>query len=637
MNATRAAPRRYASGMVKQLISAVSVGVIVLGGCAATQTVDTRPPAPIATNAPEPSVRAQEPVQPIAPAPARAAEPDAFEPAPFRVAQTFHDTFAGGAVAADHPVASAAGAEMLARGGNAVDAAVAASFTLSVVRPYSCGIGGGGFMVIHLANDPKHGAVDTAINYRETSPGAVGRTYFEKLPEDASTRGGHSVATPGSVAGLLYALEHYGTLDRATVLAPAIRAATVGFVVDAHYVETVGNLTNKFESNPDWQERFAFVWERFLRRGEVAVGDTIVLPEQALALSLISESGFDAFTKGPIGGAIEAAIAADGGVLNRADIRGYAPLEVEPLRREIQGKTFLAMPPPSSGGVAMFQALTLLDMHGMDLEDRIDTPLEVHLLTEAFKHAFADRSKFLADPEFAPVPMDKLLADQELSRLERLMLDGATVQINAYGTGAKVFPIIRRDDSGTSHISVVDAHGGAVACTETINLEFGSLVVVPGYGFCLNDQMDDFTTRRNANNAFSLRQSRHNFPEPGKRPVSSMSPTIVLDEDGVLAVAGASGGPRIITGTTEVLLNAFAGMDAGDAVAAPRFHHQWSPNTLLLEPGMLTGEGQRTDLEARGHPLGVHKQIGNVQLITRTPGGWQAASDPRKGGRPAGL
>ncbi len=599
----------------------------------ATDTsVRVDPVDPDASPLEEPATVGSAAVEAPLPEPAEAPETAV---ATFNVADTFEGTFARGAVASDHAAASAAGAEMLARGGNAVDAAVATMFTLSVVRPYSCGIGGGGFMVIHLPDDPTHGPVTTAINYRETAPAAVDANYFRDKPEGSSTRGGHAVATPGSVAGLLHALDKYGTLDRETVMAPAIKAAAEGFVVDEHYAAYARRVIEQFEANEGWDTRFAFVWNRFLRQGTVAAGDTIMNPEQALALSLIAQSGVEAFTSGPIGAAIERAVAIEGGALNAADIRVYTPSEVEPLELDVQGRRFVVMPPPSSGGLAMLQVMKLLDQRGVDLWDPVDTAEEIHLNTEALKHAFADRSRFLADPDFVDVPVDRLLDDRQLEILSRSMLEDAVLRTQAYGVGRRAHPKLPVEDSGTSHASFVDPFGGAVACTETINLSFGSLVTVPGFGFCLNDQMDDFTT--SAQNAFGLRQSRKNMPAPGKRPLSSMSPTIVLDDAGVLAVAGASGGPRIISGTTQALLFALSGLDAGEAVSQPRWHHQWMPDELKLEAGLMNDSTRRDLLEAIGHSVAETDDVGVVQLIKRGEQGWQAASDPRKGGRPAGF
>ena len=537
-----------------------------------------------------------------------------------RTAREYHGVFSGGAVAADHHLASEAGALMLARGGNAVDAAVAASFTLAVVRPYSCGLGGGGFMVIHLPDDPTHGAVTTAINYRETSP--VGPDYFERTGR-SSTVGGAAVAVPGTIAGLLYALETYGTLDRAAVLAPAMRAARDGFLVDAHYMDAARGLIARFEQNPGWKDRFGLVWETYLRSGGVRAGDRIRSPALARALEACLTFGED----DALGRAVVDAVNADGGAMTLDDWRSYRPVEVAPLVAEVGGLRLLCMPPPSSGGTTIAQTLAVMAAAGVDPREPIDTDELRHLFVEALKHAFADRSRWLADPAFAEVPVAAMLDPANVGRMAGMIGD-RTLSTDAYGSHDAL-----PESGGTSHLSAVDRWGGAAACTETINLSFGSLLGVDAYGIVLNNEMDDFTTIRGAPNAFGLTQSDRNLPEVGKRPLSSMSPTIVLDGDGVLLVVGASGGPRIITGTVQVMLNALSGMDAGGAVAAPRLHHQWTPDRVELEPGAVSwAEG----LAARGHTVGSRDAVGNVQIIKRTPGGWQAACDPRKGGRPAG-
>ena len=559
-----------------------------------------------------------------------------------RVAEMSHASFPRAAVAADHATASAAGAEILAAGGNAVDAAVATSFALSVVRPYSCGIGGGGFMIIRFRDDPRHGDLSTALNYRETTPAAIGPGFFEAIDDpDASTKGANAVAVPGSVAGLLYALERYGTLDRATVLAPAIRAAEEGFVVDQHYLDSMDEIIPWFRKDPARQKRLGFVWERFLLEGRVKVGDRIRLPEQASALRLIARDGATAFYEGPIAEAIAATIAGDGGVLSRADLASYKPKEVTPLRYQAFGRTFLGMPPPSSGGVTMAQVLQMLDRllpRFAPFSTQPDSSPRLHAQVEAIKHAFADRSRFLADPDFVAVPVAQMLSPHYIDLLVR-RVGPTTRPIDEYGRGEPAVSSLP-DDRGTSHFSVVDARGNAVACTETINLIFGSCLVVEQYGFALNNQMDDFTTRRGKPNAFKLVQSDRNLPEPGKRPLSSMSPTIVLDDRGqVILAAGASGGPRIITGTLQAILNVLVkDLPAGPAVAAPRIHHQWQPDVLYAEQGALSPATHQA-LLAAGHRIEAVQAVGNVQLIRRSHDGrgWDAASDPRKGGRPAGF
>jgi gamma-glutamyltranspeptidase/glutathione hydrolase len=574
----------------------------------------------------------------------RAMERRAIAEPPAKGAPT---VYTRGVVAADEETASRAGAEMLRRGGNAVDAAVAASLTLSVVRPFACGIGGGGFMVVDLpAVGPKHVAVRVAINYRETAPGAVGPDYYEKQEDAlASTRGAAAVGVPGTVAGLMWALEKYGTLDRAAVCGPAIRAAHEGFAADANYASNARDAAKDFETHPEWKTRFAFVWETLLERGQVKAGDRIANEGQARALERIRDEGAAGFYGGEVAQAIVESSARDGGVLTGADLAGYRVQEVEPLEFTFAGRRFLTMPPPSSGGVAMGEALGILerrDLAGMVKQERWAE--YTHALVEAFKHAFADRAEWLGDPAFVPggVPVERLLSDEYLkARAERVQVR-QTHGPEWYGTRDEAGQ--PKDDGGTSHLCAVDKWGGAVACTETINLEFGSMVAVEGYGFCLNDEMDDFTTRRGQANAFGLKQSDKNLPAPGKRPLSSMSPTIVLDAKGnVEAVAGGAGGPRIITATTQVLLDVLVlGQGAEEAVGRSRLHHQWEPNVLEFEKGYdQRWQGLAVPMWMRKFRHEVkEKERGGavVQLIVRAKGGkgWEAACDPRKGGKAAG-
>jgi gamma-glutamyltranspeptidase / glutathione hydrolase len=533
-------------------------------------------------------------------------------------------------VAADHELASRAGARVLREGGNAVDAAVATSLALSVVRPYSCGIGGGGFMLIAFKNDKTHGDLVTAIDYRETAPEAVDAGYYAD-GRRSSVRGGTSVAVPGTVAGLMYAHERYGRLPREKVVAPAIELAEKGFAADAHYADEAASLVEKFEANPGWAARFPLVWEKLLLSGTVSEGDLIRVPEQAEVLRAIARGGRDGFYTGSVASAMVHAVRKDGGDLTLEDLRRYRPIEREPVRATIAGRTFIGMPPPSSGGVTMFEAFEIMEAAGYDFDTPPDDGLAVHLLAEGFKHAFADRSRWFGDPGFVDVPVDMLLS-KKYTVEQAFKIDREHTQPpESYGSVAPL-----PEDSGTSHFSIVDSDGNAVACTETINLGFGSLLGVDRYGFMLNDEMDDFLTRPGVPNAFGLVQSERNLPAPGKRPLSSMSPTLVFDDDGLLVTAGASGGPRIISATAQTILRVLAGASASDALAAGRMHHQWLPNRLDIEPGALPPEVLE-DLERRGHVLGKRAVIGNVQVIRRAAGGWDAASDPRKGGRPAGY
>lgn len=554
--------------------------------------------------------------------------------------------FPQAAVAADHESASKAGVEILRAGGNAVDAAVAASFTLSVVRPYSCGIGGGGFMVIHLPADERRkikGTVTTAIDYRETGPTGLAEDSFESInDEHASTHGGRAICVPGTVAGLLDAHGKYGRLPRETVLAPAIRAAEAGFNADHHYVDVAAKESIEWMQAHDPQaKRFSFLWKRMLARGNVKEGDAIDLHEQAIVLRRIAQHGRDGFYAGDVANEIVAAAQAAGGWLTLADLRDYKVREVEPFRCELQGSHVLTMPPPSSGGIVLAQVFAMLESRREDLANAIkaghDSAEYVHLVVECCKHAFADRARWLGDPAFSDVPIAKLLDPEALAARAAAIDLTRTFEPEHYGM--KELPA---QSGGTSHLSVVDAEGGAVSCTETINLYFGSCVAVEKYAFFLNNEMDDFQARAGVANAFGLKHAARNRPKTGKKPLSSMMPTIVLGGDSMdhrpLVLAGASGGPRIISGTMQSILNVILfNMNAEDAVKAARFHHQWQPDVVQLEPG-LDVKPLRDALKQRGHSVQSKDAIGAVQLIRAarlegaTPGGWQAASDPRKGG-----
>ncbi|MFG0256526.1 MAG: gamma-glutamyltransferase [Phycisphaerales bacterium JB043] len=541
-----------------------------------------------------------------------------------------------GVVAADHAQASEAGARILELGGNAVDAAVATSFALSVVRPQSCGIGGGGFMVIALAGQGDEAARVVALNYRETAPAAMGPDYFEKLGDvpEASTHTGHAIGVPGTVVGLLHALETYGTLDRATVMAPAIELARDGFVVDRALYKSARDKRAWFEEEGYRSERHRYFWERYVREGALEEDRLLTNPAQARALQIISDEGLEGWRE-KIAPSVVAAVAGAGGRMTLDDVRSYELQTLEALRGSFMEYDVYTMPPPSSGGMALLQVLGLIERARAAVDPGFE-PVEYSLLLiEAFKHAFADRARWLADG----VDVSHLLEDAYLDDLSSRIEIGRTFKPEHYGSSPQL-----SEDSGTSHISVIDRFGNAVACTETINLAFGSKIAVEEFGFFLNNEIDDLTTISGEQNAYGLVQSDANLPSPGKRPLSSMTPTIVLDEDGeVVCVAGGSGGPRIITGTIQVVLNVLLqGHDARAAVDAPRLHHQWIPDRVLAEESEVhsfvrcTPRGP-TPLEGAGHRVGKLTASRAVQAIARHPeGGYTASSDYRKGGAPAG-
>jgi gamma-glutamyltranspeptidase / glutathione hydrolase len=503
------------------------------------------------------------------------------------------------AVAADHTLASEAGLEAMRAGGNAVDAACATAFALGVVDPQSSGIGGGGFLLYQ----PAHGRA-VALDFRETAPAAASRGMFAQA---SSTEGGLAVAVPGEVAGCAEAVTRWGRWGRLGLrraLGPAIRLAA-GFPAGAELVQAAH------------------------RGGKLAwlpaeVGETVRRPELLATLRVIARRGPAGFYRGRVARTIADVLRLRGGILTAADLGRYRPVSRAPLRGTYRGYTVLTMPPPSSGGVALLEALNLLEPHDLRAGGP-DSPATLHLVAEACKHAFADRARHLGDPDFSPVDARRL-ASKEYARTLRLF--DRPQPRERYGT------VALPDDGGTSHVSVVDARGNACALTTTVNMPFGS--GVEAAGVVLNDEMDDFTTRPGEPNAFGLIQSPRNEVEPGKRPLSSMSPTILLRDGRVFMVVGASGGPAIITATLQTILGVVDfGRDAEAAVAAPRIHHQWVPDTLHVEPGFppATASG----LLARGHVLSDSPKRGVVQaIVVRERGRLEAASDPRKGGQPAG-
>jgi gamma-glutamyltranspeptidase/glutathione hydrolase len=539
------------------------------------------------------------------------------------------------AVAADHPAASEAGLEVWRAGGNVVDVAAAVGFALSVVRPESSGIGGGGFMVVWDAETQRA----VAIDYRERAPGRATREMFlgpdgEPVAE-LSRHGTKAAAVPHHVAGLCYAVEKYGRLDLKEVLAPAIRLAREGVPLDAHSAEVRRETLERFAKHPEWKERFAAFYRGYLGGGERQEAGAVFRSPQLPLLERIAEQGAKGFYEGEAAEALVREMGRDGGLISLDDLKDVHPTEREALRSGYAGGTIVTMPPPSSGGVALIEMLNVLSAYegshpelAGELKDGNSLEFR-HALAESMKHAFADRATYLGDPDYAKVPTGSLVSREYAARLAKRIDPRHTRPIEEYG---RALPV---EDAGTTHFSVIDAEGNAVACTETINLGFGSYVVVPETGLLLNNEMDDFAAKPGVPNAFGLVQSEAAAVGPGRRPLSSMTPTVfVRDGKAVLAV-GASGGPRIITATTQVFLNSVRfGLGPQAAVDAPREHHQWLPNELLLEPKLF--EAAAEGLRRYGHEVKREPALAVSQLATRGKGGLRAASDPRKGGKPAG-
>lgn len=538
-------------------------------------------------------------------------------------------------VAADHPDASAAGAEILRQGGNVVDAAVATSFALSVTRPASCGIGGGGFMVIWNAH--KQEAV--ALDYRERAPTAAKPDMYSgptpASPEAASVRGGKAVAVPGNVAGLCYAAKHFGSLPLETLLQPAIQLAQNGFAADEHDVSVQASTLAKLQRYTNYENRYALLKQHFLNDGvPLKVGDRIKSP-LLTTLKLIAKRGAPGFYDGDVANAIVRCVTADGGIITHADLRATQPIVRQPLSGEFRSSTILSMPPPSSGGVALLQTLNILQhweqRSGQSLEALEHNSAQyTHVVTEAMKHAFADRAEFLGDADFVDVPVRRLTGNEYAAQIASAMDPDAVLPPEKYGR------FFAASDAGTSHFSIIDRAGNAVACTETINLTFGSFVVVPEYGILLNDEMDDFAAQPGIPNAFGLMQSAANAIAPNKKPLSSMTPTIVVRDGKAVFASGASGGPRIISATIQATLNHLVfDQSPREAVSNPRFHHQWFPDELNLESPLFSSLGDA--LKARGHSIVRVSSLAANQSASRDASGLHGGSDPRKHGQPSGF
>lgn len=545
---------------------------------------------------------------------------------PFSALTTLAAQGDNGAVASEHILASRAGIAILERGGNAVDAAVATAFAVCVVNPSSCGIGGGGFLVAYLANEKRA----VALDYRETAPAAATRDMYlrDGTPvAQLSLRGGLAVGVPGEVRGMAEALEKYGTLSLAQALAPAIRLAKGGFPVGPHLAAAIGEHHAAIAATP--------ALARNLLRQDGSPkreGDKLAFPELAQTLERIATDGAAAFYEGEIAAQIVASVRAGGGIMTLEDLAGYRPVWREPLAIDFLGSTVFTMPPPSSAGVALQVLGTIaadpLAAHGRESVDY------AHLLVEAMKHGFADRARTYGDPQSGTPPTATLLAPTNLQALRRRIRDDAVLPAAQYGTQPEAPTATPPADAGTSHLSVIDRHGNAVACTTTINTPFGAMLVAGETGVLLNNEMDDFSAQPGVPNVYGLIGAEANAIAPGKRPLSSMAPTVVIRAGEARLAAGGSGGPRILSATLQVVLNAIAfELSATDAVGAPRLHHQWMPDVLFHEPGWLPKT--RRGLRRRGHTLKEVATLGAVQLVRRTEHGFEAAADPRKHGEAA--
>ena len=550
---------------------------------------------------------------------------------------------AHGMAATDEELASHAGVEILQKGGNAVDAAVATAFALAVVEPAAGNIGGGGFMLVRLADGRA-----TFFDYREVAPGRATRDMYiradGKLDPEASTLGYKSVAVPGTVAGLELALKTYGTMKLADVMAPAIQLAENGFAVSP-------KLAAEFAEERKDLQRFSISRRIFLKDGAMFhTGDTLKQPELAATLKRIAKNGAAEFYRGETARVIADDMARLGGLITLEDLANYQPKMRETLRAhyEIEGHKWdvIASPPPSSGGVAVIEALNMLE--GVPLKGWDDAE-SVHVTAEVMRRVFADRAAYLADPDFARVPVDGLTSSCYAKEL-RATIDASHAsssktihagQPHVCGMEANAAApqeIGLNDGPHTMHFSVVDTAGNAVASTFTLNDSYGSHVTSSA-GFLLNDEMDDFTTQPGVPNAlFGLIQSEANAIAPGHRPLSSMTPTILVRDGKLSFVTGSPGGPRIISAVLLSVINWMRlRMEAQAAINAPRFHHQWLPDRIVME-NQFSPTVQHA-LDAMGHTT---RKIGHIGLVNAIgidvqTGERLGAADPRDEGSAVGY
>jgi gamma-glutamyltranspeptidase/glutathione hydrolase len=546
-------------------------------------------------------------------------------------------TGARGMVVASQLDAAQAGLAMLETGGNAVDAAVATAFALSVSQPFSAGVGGGMFALIRLAD----GEI-VAVDARETAPAAADRDMYVRPGVDrrASLAGGLAVATPGFVRGMALMLERYGTLPLATTLEPAIRLADEGFPIGPYHARMLERMRQmgmpKFFPETGWIQ--------FPRPGESArEGWKLVQKDKAATLRKLAAEGPDIFYTGQVAAQIVAAVKEHGGVLTAEDLAGYRPKLREPVRGEYRGLEIVSFPPPSSGGAVLVEILNVLEGFELGRMGPAE-PAGAHRVVESMKLAFADRATWFGDPDFVNVPVAKLTSKKYAAGLRARIEPPFWKKGVTPWSGDRAIevesPGLEQNDSGTTHLSTSDAAGNAVALTMTINTPFGSGITVPGTGIVLNNEMDDFSKAPGQPNVYGLVDERGaNAIAPKKRPLSSMTPTVLLKDGQVFMVTGSPGGPRIITTTLHTILNVVDyGMDVQEAVAAPRFHHQWLPNKVFAEPRV--SDAVVAGLRERGHEVEVSERTwSSAQSIVIDPetGLHLGGSDPRGDGAALGF
>lgn len=524
-----------------------------------------------------------------------------------------------GMVVSAEKFATLAGLEVLKEGGNAVDAAVTVGFTLAVTFPRAGNIGGGGFMLVHLANNNK----TIAIDYREKAPKAATKDMFldkdGNVDNEKSRNSILSVGVPGTVAGLILALENYGTISLQRALKPSIELAEKGYPVSKELRDSLVQFENRLSKSKESKKVF------YSNGGQPpAVGEIIKQKDLAWALKQISKKGRDGFYMGKVAKKITKFMKQDGGLITKEDLVSYGAVIRKPVAGTYRGYEIFSMPPPSSGGVHLVQILNILENFDMPSYKQ-NSPESIHIMAEAMKLAYADRSKYLGDPDFAGIPVEELTSKSYAKKL------GKKISKNKALVSSNVKPGNPYESHDTTHYSVMDKYGNVVSNTYTLNFPYGTGISVPGTGILLNNEMDDFSAKPGSPNAYGLIGNEYNSIEPEKRMLSSMTPTIVLKDEKPFLITGSPGGSRIITTVLQILTNTIDyQMDIAGATVSPRIHNQWLPDKLYVESGITPGK--REKLNKMGHNIEETKSLGSAHSVTKIGNYFYGFSDPRRAG-----
>lgn len=593
------------------LAASLLIALTGLSACSSTATLEP------ASNE-RAAVRNDATAQAAAPAVTQTAAAQAAAAAYDFELDVFHPVIAkNGMVASEQELATQIGVDILKAGGNAVDAAVAVGFALAVALPNAGNIGGGGFMMVHDARSGK----DIALDFREVAPrGASRNMYLDaggKVIDGKSLYTHYAVGVPGTVAGMTHALSRWGSMPLARVMAPAIALADKGYPVSVTLAKT---LDQEKKNMGRWPATQAVFW----RNGApLQTGQRLVQKDLAQSLRLISQQGAKAFYEGAIAQKIVAEMAPHANALSLQDLLNYKVAEREPVRGSYRGYQIVTMPPPSSGGAHLIQILNMMERWPMN-QWGADSAQSVHYMTEAMKLAYADRSEYLGDPDFVKIPLKGLISKSYASEL------AASIKPQQARPGKDIRPGRPQpyESDQTTHYSVVDKAGNAVAVTYTLNTNFGSGIVAKGTGILLNNEMDDFSAKPGVANAYGLVGGDANAVQAGKRPLSSMTPTLVLKDGKPVLVTGSPGGARIITTVLQQVVNHIDfGMNPAEAAATPRFHHQWTPDELRVEKGF--SPDTLALLRQWGHKVALKASMGRTQTIEIRDGLLRGASDPR--------